>query len=62
MSNQVKAFLSLDFAQQCFGGLGLRNQPSKHNGNNRMVRHNNRRNSRTKLPQRKTIDESAQYP
>jgi hypothetical protein len=27
----------------------------KHNGNNRMVRHNNRRHSRTKLLQRKTV-------
>jgi hypothetical protein len=27
----------------------------KHNGNNHMVRHNNRRNSRTKLLQRKRV-------
>ena len=34
-------------------GLSLHSQLRKHNGNNHMVRYNNRRNSRTKLLQRK---------
>ena len=41
--------------KSCVSRFSLHSQPKKHNGNNHMVRHNNRRNSRTKLLQRKRI-------